>query len=252
MSGSIAKEDLVDLDFIDAPELASIGSASDAYKSSVSVTSTTAATKRVVISGFNLATERDTPTEAGDLVVLAGTTGGADGTYTFDAVINANTFTVVEAIVDSTGGTAEFRHPPGASKVGVDPAAIAASSATTLQGVLEDIDGAISSGGITESQHKALRDLIHFVDGPADGWATGLYFEQLPSGDPFPTSGIWYESSGKTKKIVEQTVAYNANRTINTDTHKIYDTDGSTVLVTLVDTYAYTGVFIDTVTRTWS
>jgi len=107
--------------------------------------------------------------------------------------------------------------------------------------------------GITASQHKALRDLIHFLEeGPADGFTSGAFMEQLPSADPFPTSAIWYTSAAKTDKIVEQTITYNANKTINTDTWKMYDTDGSTVLVTLVDTYAYTGVFIDSITRTWS
>jgi hypothetical protein len=107
--------------------------------------------------------------------------------------------------------------------------------------------------GITASQHKALRDLIHFVsEGPADGFTSGAYLEVLPSADPFPTSEIWWTDSGKTDKIVELTTTYNGNKTIATEVWKMYDTDGSTVLVTLTDTYAYSGVFVTTVTRTWA
>ena len=109
------------------------------------------------------------------------------------------------------------------------------------------------AGGITESSHKALRDLIHFIEGPADGWTSAAYYEQLPSANPFPTSAIWWESASKLNKIVELTTAYNANKTIATEVWKMYDTDGSTVLVTLTDTYSYSGgVFLSTVTRTWA
>jgi hypothetical protein len=108
------------------------------------------------------------------------------------------------------------------------------------------------SGGVTEASHKALRDLIHFAEGPADGFASGAFEEILPTADPFPTSAIWYTDSGKTSKIVSLEVTYNANKTINTETWKMYDTDGSTVLVTMVDTHVYSGIFLSNTTRTWS
>lgn len=101
--------------------------------------------------------------------------------------------------------------------------------------------------------HKAARDLIHFIDsGPADGFDSGSYLEILPSGDPFPTSEIWYVDNTKANKIVELTTSYNANKTVSTEVWKMYDNDGSTVLVTLTDTYAYSGVFVTSVTRTWA
>lgn len=136
MSGKVNKTDVEDADFIDAGELASTAGAGDAYKTGVTVVSTTAGNKQVVLSGFDLATERDTPLEAGDKVVLAG--NAAAGTYTVNAIINASTFDVVEAIATSTGGTAAFRYPAGATKVGVD--ALLTSSATTLQDALESFD----------------------------------------------------------------------------------------------------------------
>ena len=101
------------------------------------------------------------------------------------------------------------------------------------------------AGGLTETAHRALRHLIHFIDeGPAEGFLTGA-FSVVDPASPFPTSEIWYVvgSTPPAGKIVEQTVSYNANNTINTSAWKMYDTDGSTVLVTVTDTFTYSGVF---------
>jgi hypothetical protein len=108
-----------------------------------------------------------------------------------------------------------------------------------------------SGTGLSEAAHKTLRQLIHLADegGPWEGFASGAYEETLPTADPFPTSVIWWTSSAKTAKIVEETVTYNANKTINTDQWKVYDTDGSTVLATATDTYAYSGIFVLSRTR---
>ncbi len=106
--------------------------------------------------------------------------------------------------------------------------------------------------GLTEAQHKALRVLTHLASGggPFEGFATNAFRETLPAADPFPTSIIWWESSAKTEKIVERTIAYNANKTVNTDQWKVYDTDGTTLLATVTDTIAYTTVFETSRTRT--
>jgi hypothetical protein len=105
------------------------------------------------------------------------------------------------------------------------------------------------AGGLTESGHRILRQLIHFIDdGPAEGFATGAYREILPAADPFPTSAIWWESSGKTKKIVELTVSY-TGAFPTTEEWKMYDTDGSTVLATVTDTITYSGPFETSRTR---
>lgn len=120
--------------------------------------------------------------------------------------------------------------------------------------VFRDADGTFNprtGGGISSTDHKHLRQLIHLAhNGPFEGFTSGAYLETLPTADPFPTSFIWYESSAKLKKIVEETVTYNANKTIATDAWKVYDTDGSTVLVTVTDTYTYSGVFETSRTRT--
>jgi hypothetical protein len=104
---------------------------------------------------------------------------------------------------------------------------------------------------LDSTKHAALRQLIHLADadGPMEGFASGAYLETLPAADPFPTSFIWWESAAKTQKIVEETVTYNANKTINTDQWKAYAEDGTTLLVTVTDTIAYSGVFETSRTR---
>ena len=74
------------------------------------------------------------------------------------------------------------------------------------------------AGGITVAGHKALQDLIHFIDdGPADGWASGSFKELLPAANPFPTQEIWWTTSGKTHKIVSLDITRNANKTPATE-----------------------------------
>jgi hypothetical protein len=106
------------------------------------------------------------------------------------------------------------------------------------------------AGGITETQHRVLRQLIHFIDeGPAEGFVSGAYKEILPSAAVFPTSVIWWESSSKLKKIVEKLITWTG---VNPTTiiWKIYDTDGTTVLATVTDAISYSGIFETTRTRT--
>ena len=107
-----------------------------------------------------------------------------------------------------------------------------------------------SGSGISEEQHKTLRQLIHFIDdGPAEGFITGLYKEVLPSGNPFPTSIIWWESSSKLKKIVERIITWSGVVPIS-DEWKVYDTDGVTILATVSDSIVYSGPFELNRTRT--
>jgi hypothetical protein len=106
-----------------------------------------------------------------------------------------------------------------------------------------------SSSGMTEAQHRILRQLIHFIDdGPAEGFASGAYKEILPAASPFPTSATWWESSSKVKKIVERLVTWTGAKP-TTDQWKIYDTDGTTVLWIVTDTISYSGVFETSRTR---
>ena len=102
----------------------------------------------------------------------------------------------------------------------------------------------------TGSEHRALRQLIHFIDnGPTNGFASGAYRENLPAADPFVTSVTWWTSSAKTHKIVEKLITYTGVLATQVQ-WKMYDTDGSTVLATITDAITYSGIFESDRTRT--
>jgi hypothetical protein len=122
---SIEPQDLRDAGVVDAAELASAGAAADEYLSGsvVSVVS-----GLVTVSGMTLVNP-DEPLENLDIFVLSGATAG-DGSYTVNTIDSGTTFTVNESIPDSTGGSASFRHPSGATKVGVDPTNLTQTTAS--------------------------------------------------------------------------------------------------------------------------
>ena len=236
----IRKVDIADADFVDADELIADGFAS--YLTTT-VNTTNSGTKLVTVNlpldGEGLVTGYDHPVEAGDRVRLYGTSG-ADGYYTIASVNSDTTFTVIESINTSTGGNVDFIWKVGASKIGFDPTGLSITTSKNVQDALKDV----ANNALTANSHKSLRQLIHFIDdGPAEGFATGAYRETLPSNNPFPTSFIWWESAAKIKKILEKTYTYNANKTVNQIDWKMYDTDGTTVLVTVTDTITYLGIF---------
>lgn len=247
---TIRKEDIRDLDIIDSEELAS-----DGYYVYLSSTLVSTASSTSVIE-INMPSDnegilygRDNAVESGDRVYLTGTSGGsADGYYIVDEVLTNLTLSVDGYINDSTDGYISFMHPVGSGKVGFDPTGLGTVISHNVQDAIREI--ALNASGISQSQHEALRQLIHFInEGPASGFASGAYKEILPTADPFPTSVIWYTSSAKTNKIVEKTYTYNSNKTPATVTWKMYDASG-VLLATVTDTIAYNGVFEVNRTRT--
>lgn len=107
-------------------------------------------------------------------------------------------------------------------------------------------------GYITASDHEILRQLIHFIDsgGPADGFTSGAYKEILPTGNPFPTSIVWWIDSGKTNKIVEKLITYNSNQVPTIILWNMYGIDGITIVHSVTDTITYANnVFESTRTR---
>lgn len=101
---------------------------------------------------------------------------------------------------------------------------------------------------VTPAQHRILRQLIHFIDdGPAEGFASGAYREI--TGTVFPTAIVWWESSGKTKKIVEKLITWTGVFP-TTILWKVYDTNGTSVLATVSDAISYSGSFETNRTRT--
>lgn len=106
------------------------------------------------------------------------------------------------------------------------------------------------SGGMSEAQHKVLRQLIHFIDGgPAEGFTSGAYREV--TGTVFPSAIIWYDQAGAgKKKIVEKTIGY-TGAFPTTVTWKVYDA-AETLLATVSDAITYSGPFETSRTRTIS
>ncbi len=100
--------------------------------------------------------------------------------------------------------------------------------------------------------HSTLRDLIHFIDeGPGDGFASGAFKETI--GRPFPISSTWYTNSSKSKKLIEKLISYYSNNLPSIIQWKMYDTDGITVIHTVIDNITYqNNAFEYTRTRTIS
>jgi hypothetical protein len=251
----IRKSDVTDNEFLDQEELTSDGTF---IYLTTTVVSTTSGTKVVVINlpadGEGILFGRDHPAESGDIAILSGTSGSlGNGEFTIDAVLTDTSFSVLEAIGTSTGGSVDFHYVPGAKRIGLDPDGLAVVTSSNVQDAIEELDAAIGgTPAITEDEHKTLRQLIHLADegGPYEGFASGVYQETLPSATPFPTSVIWWTSAAKVAKIVEETVTYNVNNTVATDNWKVYHTDGVTLLAEITDAIAYSGVFELNRTRT--
>jgi hypothetical protein len=110
-----------------------------------------------------------------------------------------------------------------------------------------------SGGGITPADHETLRQLIHLADGvggPMDGWPSGSFRELLPLGSPFPTLVTWWTDAGKTKKIVEKLITFDAQKRVTAIKWAVYDVDGTTVLAQVTDAISYSTVFETSRTRT--
>lgn len=86
--------------------------------------------------------------------------------------------------------------------------------------------------------HDTLRQLIHFIDeGPGDGFTSGAF--KVVTGQPFPTSIVWYTDSSQTEKIVEKLITRDSLQNPSTITWNMYDVDGVTVIHTVTDTISY-------------
>jgi len=113
----------------------------------------------------------------------------------------------------------------------------------------EGIEKGITGTGLSETTHKNIRQLIHFIEnGPAEGFASGAYRETV--GGIFPNAIIWYVDNTKVDKIVEKLITRDSGQLPTQIQWKMYDTDGSTVLSTVTDTMTYSGVFETSRTRT--
>jgi len=110
---------------------------------------------------------------------------------------------------------------------------------SNLEKTLTEVLGGV--GSLSEEAHKALRQLIHFMDdGPAEGYGSGAYREV--TGGVKPTSITWYTDDTKADKIVEKVLTWTGVN-VTTIQWAIYDDDGSTVLASVTDVITYSGIF---------
>jgi hypothetical protein len=163
----ISKTDINDSEIVDAIELASDGYY--VYRT-VSLVSTTSLTREVKIStptNLDRLDNVDEPLQIGDRIEIIGNI--AAGFYTVEDIIDpTDTFKVLESILDSTGGTADFIHPSGASHIGVNSYSFNNTSSTNLQEILEDFDVAITEAdgyGASLPNANYVGQLLFSVDG---------------------------------------------------------------------------------------
>lgn len=126
--------------------------------------------------------------------------------------------------------------------MGVDPAVVGEIRLNGVDFKAKDGSGVFnlrSGAGLTADQHRTLLQLIHFIDeGPADGFTTGA--TKIVTGTVFPTQNLWRRADST--KLVEQNITWTGVLP-TTIQWKMYAADGSTVLATVTDAVAYSGVF---------
>lgn len=146
-----------------------------------------------------------------DIIEITGSTG-ADGVYTVDTVSDSQNFTVVEAIADSTGGNLSVYHPAASKRIGIDPANLSWTTATDLQQVMDDLDGALGS------QDEKVKVSANDAD-------AGYLFEQLEAG----TNVIITEENDGANEKVKISVTPNAGQfDVN---RMVLDCDGSMIYI---------------------
>jgi hypothetical protein len=139
--------------------------------------------------------------------------------------------------------------PDGTTELSVVTDTISYVGSLEVSRVRTIVDNNIVSTYLDENSHKIVRQLIHLADGvggPMEGFSSGAYREITPIANPFPTSIIWYETSAKTKKIVEKTIVRNSLNIPTSIIWKVYNTDGITVINTVSDSITYVNNIFET------
>jgi hypothetical protein len=224
----LRRSDIFDTDVVDAVRLASPGTTVNI--AGVTVVSTTAGTKTIQVSGFHLVNFDDNEVIPGDIVVLSGTSA-ADGTYTVASITDDTHLVVVETIATSTGGTASFRYPAGATTVGVATTGfVHPGTAATVAQLLLAVD--------TGSNY----DLLLENEPPAP---TNNYAATRSGG--VVTTETWTRNGGNKQKDIVYT---RAGGVVTQELRKVYATDGTTILAQETVVYTRSGGVVVSATRT--
>ncbi len=160
---------------------------------------------------------------------------------------------------DETVRTLEFLDQPGVSTT-FSGQAVYADGQFKLRDNVGEFDPR-SGGGLTDAQHKSLRQLVHFLSGggPGDGFVAAPVFKQISS--IFPTREAWFTSQAEAdngfvlgKKIfeVETTIAGGAATPIHPTPikHTVFKVDGSSPAARATDNIVWTGLTPE-ITRTY-
>lgn len=144
---------------VTGPELISDGYGPNSIYLSTTLTSTSVSQLITIVlptDDVSLLYQGDYQVNPNDIIYLYGTqpAGAADGYYTVDMVVSDNTFTVNEALVNSTDGYIQFRYQAGALMVGYSLARYTPIHIThdNVQDALQDLDKAISQTGYVTKQ----------------------------------------------------------------------------------------------------
>jgi hypothetical protein len=155
------------------------------------------------------------------------------------------------------------RKVPGATSLG-ETGSAAVVDVSAPSGSKEDLDEYMLSEGFaylstdtltTPAQDAAsvqtanARRLLDFIDAPAEGWPSGMYREVI-MGPVAPSAIVWWTNNSPSKlKVVEITYTRNVANCATQVQYKMYATDGTTILSTITDTIAYSGVLETSRTR---
>jgi len=107
------------------------------------------------------------------------------------------------------------------------------------------------SGSVTSDNHKLLSQLIHFIEGPGDGFGLSPYRERI--GFPFVERLTWWDSPLKLRKVFQTELTRSlGSYLVASMSYKLYD-QASNLVITAIDAITYfSGVFESTRTRTFA
>ena len=167
MSNEVSYTDVTDSEFVDARELASDGYSAPYLYRTLTLVSTSAAGRQVVVTVTNpydldRIENVDEPVEVGDFVKIR--ENAAAGSYVVESIVDSETFTVVESIPNSVDGYADMYHPSGASRVGFDPRNTSSITSNNLQDALEELDAAVADGYVNVAA-ECVGQVFFSVDG---------------------------------------------------------------------------------------
>ncbi len=212
-------------DFYDAPELNSDSTVIYLTLTVVSTVAPNIVNVNLAANGEGILTGRDAPVHAasvqgfGDYVDITGTSGGAgNGTFIVATVVTDTQFTVNGTVGNSTGGSANFRFPSGATDVGYSQVKQNITSTNLVQPALTDV-----------SNHELLDN---------EPVATGTTYSVTRSGNRV-TQETWSNTlSTNTIKTIAYT--YIGNK-VHQEVRTVFATDGVTIIAQATITYSYSG-----------